>query len=81
MIRTLTAFVAAALAVAPAYGADIVHDAEYYLLEAQNGDRWVKEDADITQRLADIREKHGGKPPNIIYVLLDDVGFGEIGMP
>lgn len=81
MIRTLTAFVAAALAVAPAYGADIVHDAEYYLLEAQNGDRWVKEDADITQRLADIREKHGGKPPNIIYILLDDVGFGEIGMP
>ena len=24
--------------------------------------------------------KNGGKPPNIVYILLDDVGFGEIGM-
>ncbi|MEK6248657.1 MAG: sulfatase-like hydrolase/transferase, partial [Planctomycetales bacterium] len=31
--------------------------------------------------LAGIREKHGGKPPNFVYILLDDLGFGEIGMP
>ena len=59
----------------------IVHDAEYYILEAQNGERWQKEDQAIDARLAEIRERNGGKPPNIIYILLDDVGFGEIGMP
>ncbi len=28
-----------------------------------------------------IREKNGGSRPNIVYILLDDLGFGEIGMP
>jgi arylsulfatase len=27
------------------------------------------------------QKTNGGKPPNIIYILLDDMGFGEIGMP
>ena len=35
----------------------------------------------IDQRLAEFRERNGGKPPNIVYILLDDLGFGEIGMP
>ncbi|MHC4176800.1 MAG: sulfatase-like hydrolase/transferase, partial [Planctomycetota bacterium] len=25
--------------------------------------------------------KNGGRTPNIVYILLDDLGFGEIGMP
>ena len=65
----------------PAGAKDIIHDAEYYLLEAQNGERWQKEDRLIGERLADIRRANGGKPPNIVYILLDDLGFGEIGMP
>jgi arylsulfatase len=59
----------------------IVHDAEYYILEAQQGKRWKTDDKAISTKLAKIRKKNGGKAPNIIYILLDDVGFGEIGMP
>ena len=59
----------------------IVHDAEYTILEAQNGKAWAADDKTIDKKLADIRKKNGGKPPNIVYILLDDVGFGEIGMP
>ena len=58
----------------------IIHDAEYTLLEAQNGERCAKDDKVINKKLAKLRKKNGGKPPNIVYILLDDVGFGEIGM-
>jgi len=58
----------------------IIHDAEYYILEAQNGEEWAADDKKIDQKLAELRKKNGGKPPNIVYILLDDVGFGEIGM-
>ncbi len=59
----------------------IVRDAEYRILERQHGERWASEDADIDAKLAEFAEKNGGKPPNILYILLDDVGFGEFGMP
>jgi arylsulfatase A-like enzyme len=59
----------------------IIHDAEHYIIEAQHGKRWAKEDVEIDAKLAEIREKNGGKPPDIVYILLDDLGFGEIGMP
>ena len=59
----------------------IIHDAEHYIIEAQHGKRWAKEDVEIDAKLSEIREKNGGKPPNIVYILLDDLGFGEIGMP
>ena len=63
-----------------AWAGSIVHDAEYYILHAQNGKKWAAEDKELDQRLAELRKKNGGKPPNIVYILLDDVGFGEIGM-
>ena len=59
----------------------MIHDAEHTILFQQHGERWSQEDAAISERLAEIREANGGKPPNIINILLDDVGFGEIGMP
>jgi arylsulfatase len=59
--------------------AEIVHDAEFYILEKQNGERWATEDKDLDQRLAEFREKNGGKPPNIFYILIDDIGFGDLG--
>ena len=59
----------------------IIHDAEYYIIEAQNGEQWAADNDKIDAKLAEIRSKNGGKPPNIVYILLDDVGFGEIGMP
>ena len=58
----------------------IQHDAEYYILEAQNSESWAADDQAIDRKLAEIRKENGGRPPNIVYILLDDVGFGEIGM-
>jgi len=67
----------------PSFAQDkpIIHDAEYRILERQHGDSWAAEDTKIDAKLAELRKKNGGKPPNIVYVLLDDVGFGEIGTP
>ncbi|MGH7787831.1 MAG: sulfatase-like hydrolase/transferase [Candidatus Binatia bacterium] len=59
----------------------IVHDAEYSVLAAQNGARWAADDRAIEERLAALRKANGGRPPNIVMILLDDVGFGEIGTP
>ena len=60
---------------------NIVHDTEYYILEAQNGERWARDDKIVDQKLADFRRKNGGKPPNILYILVDDIGFGDLGIP
>jgi arylsulfatase len=82
-----TACLSILLACAPQSGsaeekpAGIKHDTEYALLLAQHADRWAEDDRSIDAKLAELREKNGGKPPNIIYILLDDLGFGEIGMP
>ena len=59
----------------------IQHDAEYYIIEAQNGEKWAEDDKKIDKKLKEIRKKNGNQPPNIIYILLDDIGFGEIGKP
>ena len=53
---------------------DIVHDAEYYILEAQHGGEWAAEDKELDAKLAALRKKHG-TPPNIVYVLWDDVAL------
>ena len=58
----------------------IVHDAEYYILEAQNGQRWAAEDKELDAKLAALRKQHG-QPPNIVYVLWDDTTFGAVGFP
>jgi arylsulfatase A-like enzyme len=66
---------------ASAQDGKLIHDAEHSILAAQHGARWAKEDKEIDAKLAEIRKRNGGKPPNIVYILLDDLGFGEIGMP
>ncbi len=58
----------------------IIHDAEYYVIEAQNGEKWAAEDKDLDKRLAELKKKHG-KSPNIIYILWDDMPFGDAGIP
>ena len=63
-----------------ASAAEIVHDAEYYILEAQNGERWEAQDKRLDKRLAELRAKHG-TPPNIIHVMWDDTSFGDVGIP
>ena len=59
----------------------IVHDAEYYILQAQNGEKWAADDKEVDKKLAEFREKNNGKPPNILYILVDDIGFGDMGIP
>ena len=59
----------------------IVHDAEYYILKSQNGEKWAAEDKVLDQKLADLQKKNGGKPPNIVYLLWDDTAFGAVGFP
>ena len=34
----------------------IVHDAEYYILEAQNGQKWAAEDKEIDKKLAELKK-------------------------
>jgi len=62
-----------------AFSNDIVHDAEYYIAAEQNGEKWAAEDKRIDETLAAFRAKNGGKPPNIFYILIDDIGFGDLG--
>lgn len=58
----------------------IVHDAEYYVLEAQNGQKWAAEDEQLQTRLAELRKKHG-TPPNIIHIMWNDTAYGDVGIP
>ncbi len=65
--------------VALASAQEIVHDAEYYISQKQNMERWSAEDTDLDRRLAEFKKGNGGKPPNIFYILIDDIGFGDLG--
>lgn len=58
----------------------IVHDAEYYVLEAQNGEKWTAEDKELDKKLAELKKKFG-TPPNIIHIMWDDTAFGDVGIP
>jgi arylsulfatase A-like enzyme len=62
-----------------AWAKDIVHDAEYYILEAQNGEVWEVEDGKLDEKLAELRKKYG-RPPNLIHYMWDDqpvMAFGD----
>ena len=63
----------------PLSAKEIVHDGEYNFVKAQHGEAWAKEDKEIDAKLAEIRKKNGDKRPNIVYVLIDDVSFGQMG--
>ena len=48
--------------VGSAFAADVVHDAEYYILEAQHRDAWKIEDGELDSKLAELRTKYGTPP-------------------
>ena len=73
------ATIALTVASSQVLAADIVHDAEYYISEAQNGEKWAADDKLVDEKIAAFRNKNGGKPPNIFYILIDDIGFGDLG--
>jgi arylsulfatase len=57
----------------------IIHDGEYYFIKRQHGDKWAEEDKALDAKLAEVRKQNGGKRPNILYVLIDDISFGQMG--
>lgn len=59
---------------------DIIHDAEFQLLQKQHGKRWATEDVNIEKKLEALKKKHG-KRPNIIHIMWDDMPYGAIGHP
>ena len=52
-------------------------DAPYYALKNRKAAEWKKQDDQIDAKLAALKAKHG-KSPNIIYILLDDAGYGDL---
>jgi len=67
--------------IAPVYAKDIQHDSEHYVLLHQYKEQWAAEDKDFDKQLKEIRKRNDGRPPNIVYILIDDMGFGEYGIP
>ncbi len=53
-------------------------DAPYLEFEKRNKAAWAEQDKTIDEKLAAL-EKKFGKKPNIIYILTDDIGWGELG--
>jgi len=53
-------------------------DAPFVASQEKHADKWAKEDKVINGKLSAL-EKRFGKKPNIIYILADDIGFGELG--
>ncbi|WP_424831409.1 sulfatase-like hydrolase/transferase [Ruegeria sp.] len=77
----LSALICLAASIATAQDAPIVHDAEYYILEAQNAEQWAADNTEVDRLLEQFQISNGGKPPNILNILIDDIGFGDLGIP
>lgn len=60
---------------------EIIHDADHYVLKAQHAEQWAKDDEAVKAKLANFRERNGGNPPNLLYILIDDMGYGDMGIP
>ncbi|MTI02188.1 sulfatase-like hydrolase/transferase [Roseibium sp. RKSG952] len=59
----------------------IQHDAEFYILQAQRAEQWAQDDRFVDDALAAFRDRNNGQSPNIVSVLIDDMGFGDMGIP
>jgi arylsulfatase A-like enzyme len=57
----------------------IIHDGEYNFIKNQYADEWASEDKQVQEKLSEIRKKNNGERPNILYILIDDVSFGQMG--
>jgi arylsulfatase len=77
ILRMVTCLAVALLAL-PLSTYAIHPDAPYLELEKKSKDKWAAQDKQIDEKLAALEEKFG-KKPNIIYILADDVGWGEMG--
>lgn len=53
-------------------------DASYYDFQKRNQGKWQTEDKQINSKLGAL-EKKFEKKPNLIYILTDDIGWGDFG--
>ena len=70
------AFGLAALQFAPASA--IEPDGPHIEFAKRNAEAWSEQDKATNAKLAAL-EKKFGKKPNIVYILTDDIGWGELG--
>ena len=77
---SLAVMAALSASIAQAGAGNIIHDAEYYILEAQNGKVWEVEDGQLDKKLAELKKKYG-TPPNIIHYMWDDQPVMSFGDP
>ncbi|MGH7382494.1 MAG: sulfatase-like hydrolase/transferase [Candidatus Methylomirabilales bacterium] len=84
LVVVASAFIGLPAGIQPAFAqagkSRIVHDAEYYILDAQHGQKWAVEDKELDKKLAELRKKFG-TPPNIIHLMWDDQPMGAVGIP
>ena len=78
MRSIINLFLLVGFAASSLMAAEIVHDAEYYIVEAQNREAWAADDKSVDNKLAAFRENNGGKPPSIVYILIDDISFDGV---
>lgn len=53
-------------------------DAPFEVDQKKHAKLWKQQDSSINKKLKALEKKHG-KRPNIIYILADDIGWGELG--
>ena len=72
------AAVAVAVAVPSGSASAYEPDGPFLVHQARNAEAWGAEDREIDAKLAAL-ETRFGKKPNIVYILTDDIGWGELG--
>ena len=76
-LTTTSALVLLTMVVAmPAGGQQF--DAPFLDAQKRRAQEWQTEDRELDQKLAEL-ESRFGKKPNIIFILSDDIGWGELG--
>ncbi|WP_285763086.1 sulfatase-like hydrolase/transferase [Biformimicrobium ophioploci] len=58
--------------------AEVQPDGPFLKAKERFGSKWQKQDQVIDEKLAELRKRFG-KRPNIVYILTDDIGWGELG--
>lgn len=76
-LSVITIFLATILLQTPTQAAP-VFDGYFQVEQKKNAEAWAEQDKTINEKLSRL-EKRFGKKPNIIYILADDVGWGELG--